>query len=142
VISPGSELILYSNGAPTTITAQGGNLFEINNLGLVAWISTTSRLNVYSGGVNTEVDLVDQIAFGFNNRGEIAYQDYDNFLRRYDPINNVIEPVKSDPAIYGNLQINARGQILWIYATVYPALAYLANPNGGRIVPPLELLLD
>ncbi|MBU4231829.1 MAG: hypothetical protein KKD99_11100 [Proteobacteria bacterium] len=143
-IGPGSELILYSHGAPTTITAQGGDLFEINDLGQVAWISITNRLNLYSGGVNTEVDLADQMPFGFNNRGEIAYQEYSsNSLRCYDPIKKALVWVGSGPAYFGYLQINEGGQIFWRNAmgVDIPDIAYLANPNRGRIVPPIKLLL-
>ncbi len=139
LVSPGHELILYSHGAPTTITTEESGGFEINDLGQVAWRSTTGRLNLFSGGVSTEVDIISNMPFGFNNRGEIAYQDDDNYLRRYDPVQKAIVTVRNVPSIYGNVEINEHGQIVWMIAPV--ACAFLANPNRGRIVPPIELLL-
>jgi len=136
------ELILRRGGQTQPITQSMGNnyIYLLNNQGQVAWVSNTARLNLYSGGVNQEIDICDFTREpGFNDQGQIAYNSYYDELWFYNHSSGAKVQLDGNRRYRYDIQLNNHGQIVWWETFGSPASVYLATPQ--KIPASVNLLL-
>ena len=145
----GYELWLRTGGVSRKIGSYVNNRlplpFVLNDQGQVAWINTTGRVYLYSGGTNTEISTDtyadDTSRPAINYRGQVLYQtSVFSQLALYSPGAGVVI-IQNFPNNRHDLQLTDSGLVLWSGGeTTAPAL-FLGTPPGLNQAPVNYLLL-
>ena len=145
----GYELWLRASGVSRKIGSYVGNRlplpFVLNDQGQVAWINTTGRVYLYSGGTNTEISTDtyadDTSRPAINYRGQVLYQtSVFSQLALYSPGAGAAI-IQNPPGNRHDLQLTDSGLVCWSGGeTTAPAL-FLGTPLGLKQAPVNYLLL-
>ena len=145
----GYELWLRTGGVSRKIGSYVNNRlplpFVLNDQGQVAWINTTGRVYLYSGGTNTEISTDtyadDTSRPAINYRGQVLYQtSVFSQLALYSPGAGAAI-IQNSPDNRHDLQLTDSGLVFWSGSGIIDPALFLGTPPGLNQAPVNYLLL-